>query len=174
MLNTSSDPGAAAMMDVFVRVLNRAAAIEQEAVDIGHGVRLYPSEVHLIDQIGRFPGENLTGLAARLGVTKGAVSQTAKKLEAKGYLERENPAGDRKTVHLRLTDRGREAFAWHQGYHEAVNRQVLGGIAGFDPAEIEVCTRVLLQIEEIFEACPAVREAHTRAFLERRRQVDIV
>jgi hypothetical protein len=49
-----------------------------------------------------------------------------------------------------------------------------GGIAGFDLAEIEVCTRVLLQIEEIFEACPAVREAHTRAFLERRRQVDIV
>jgi len=174
MLNNSSDTGAAAMMDIFVRVLNKAAAIEREAVDIGHGVLLYPSEVHLIDLIGRFPEENISGLASRLGITKGAVSQTVKKLEAKDYLERENPAGDRKTVYLRLTDRGREAFAWHLGYHEAVNRQVLGGIAGFDPAEIEACTRVLLQIEQIFEACPAVREAHTRAFLERRRQVDIV
>lgn len=170
MLNDSRGrdlDAAAAIMDVFVRLLNKAAAIEREPVDIGHGVLLYPSEVHLIDQIGRFPDENVSGLASRLGITKGAVSQTVKKLEAKGYLERENPAGDRKTVRLRLTGRGQEAFAWHRGYHEAVDRSVAGEIAGFDDREIENCTRILLHIESIFDACPAVREEHTRTFRER-------
>jgi DNA-binding MarR family transcriptional regulator len=174
MLNNSCD--AAGMMDLFVRVLNKAATIEKEPVDIGHGVLIYSSEVHLIDMIGRFPDENVSGLASRLGITKGAVSQTAKKLEAKGYLERENPEGDRKTVYLRLTGPGREAFAWHRGYHEAVNRRVLGEITGFDQAEIASCARILLKIERIFDACPAVREEYTLAFRDGAgcRQIDNV
>jgi len=173
MLNNSRNQdtdAAAEIMDLFVRLLNKAAAIEREPVDIGHGVLLYPSEVHLIDYIGRFPDENVSGLASRLGITKGAVSQTTKKLEAKGYLERENPEGDRKTVHLRLTRRGEEAFAWHRGYHEAVNRNIVGEIASFDRRDIENFKRILIQLEGIFDACPAAREEHTQAFRERIRE----
>jgi len=167
MLNNSGSPdnaAAADIMDLFVRLLNKAAAIERDPVDIGHGVLLYPSEVHLIDMVGRFPDENVSALASRLGITKGAVSQTTKKLEAKGYLERENPEGDRKTVYLRLTERGREAFAWHRGYHEAVNRSIVGEIAGFDPRDVENCKKILLQVEEIFDACPVARAEHTLKF----------
>jgi DNA-binding MarR family transcriptional regulator len=164
--DSEADAAAAEIMDIFVRVLNRAAAIEREPVDIGHGVLLYPSEVHLIDMAGRYPDDGITRIAARLGITKGAVSQMAGKLEEKGYLERVNPEGDRKAVRLRLTERGAEVFEWHRTYHKRVNRTIAGEIAALDQEDIDHLKSVLLQIEQVFERCPDTRKDHTRRFLE--------
>ena len=147
------------MMDRFVRVLNMAAAIEREPVDIGHGVLLYPSEVHLIDIAGRYPDEGISRIAMRLGITKGAVSQTAKRLEEKGYLERANQEGDKKTVLLRLTIRGEVAFNWHRRYHAMVNRNLEEEIRSLSARDLENLRRFFVRVEEIFAACPSARAA---------------
>ncbi len=174
MVNNSGEAGSEAaateIVDLIARLLNKAAAIEREPVDIGHGVLLHASEVHLIDAAGRHPDESVSEIASRLGITKGAVSQTAKKLAAKGYLERGGREGDRKTVVLHLTDRGREAFAWHRLYHETVNRKMVEEIAGFDPDAAKNLRRVLGEIEGMLDSCPAVREAVTKRFLESNRK----
>ncbi len=151
------DPVTAEFLDRITRILNKAAAIEREPVDIGHGVLLYPSEVHLIDAAGRYPDEGVSDLASQLGITKGAVSQAAGKLEEKGYLERARREGDGKTVLLRLTVRGQEAFAWHRAYHAAVNRGIAEEIAGLDRESVENLMAVLARMEETLDACPAVR-----------------
>ncbi|MDV2481168.1 winged helix-turn-helix transcriptional regulator [Methanoculleus sp. Wushi-C6] len=166
MPDDRTDP-ATEFLDRIIRVLNKAAAIEREPVDIGHGVLLYPSEVHLIDVAGRYPEEGVSDLAARLGITKGAVSQTAKKLEEKGYLERVRREGDSKAVLLRLTGRGDEAFAWHRAYHAAVNRRIAEEI-GRDDADRLMA--VLARMEEILDECPAVQAETIRRF----RMADIV
>ncbi|RXE55363.1 MarR family transcriptional regulator [Methanoculleus taiwanensis] len=174
MIHNSGEAGSEAaateIVDLIARLLNKAAAIEREPIDIGHGVLLHASEVHLIDAAGRHPDESVSEIASRLGITKGAVSQTVKKLEAKGYLERGGREGDRKTVVLHLTDRGREAFAWHRLYHETVNRRMAEEIAGFDQDAARNLRRVLEELEGMLESCPAVRKALTEQFLESKRK----
>ena len=160
MPDDRADP-ATEVLDRLTRILNKAAAIERRPVDIGHGVLLYPSEVHLIDAAGRYPKEGVSDLAARLGVTKGAVSQTAKKLEEKGYIERVRREGDGKAVLLRLTERGLEAFAWHRAYHAAVNRGIAEEV-GRDDADRLMA--VLARMEEMLDACPAVQAETIRRF----------
>lgn len=149
------------IMDTFTRLLNKAAAIEREPVDTGDGVRLYTSEVHLIDMAGRFPEESMSSLAGRLGITKGALSQTAKKLEEKGYLERANREGNQKTTHLRLTPSGRRAYDWHRAYHAIVNGRIAQEISGIGDHDRENLGRLLLSLEKIFDDCGENRRAVT-------------
>ena len=149
--------------DCLVRLFNKAAAIEREPVDTGDGVLLFTSEIHLIDMAGRFPEESMTALAARLGITKGAVSQTAKKLEQKGYLVRAGADGDNKTVFLRLTETGWRAYHWHRTYHDAVNARLGEVFIRLPPGERARLLALLSRMEEVFDACPATRQEITTA-----------
>jgi DNA-binding MarR family transcriptional regulator len=157
------DLSADEFMDLLTRLFNKAAVIEQEPVDTGDGVLLYTSEIHLIDVAGRFPDESMTSIATRLGITKGAISQTAKKLERKGYLERTAPTGNNKTVLLRLTDKGMWAFAWHKKYHEAVNGRIARQIAGLDRKDRDTLRTILSGLEQVFDDCPDTRLLVTQA-----------
>lgn len=145
------------ILDAMSRILNKAAAIEKEPVDIGHSILLYASEVHLIDMAGRYPEEGISQIASRLGITKGAVSQTAKKLEEKGYIERVNPEGDKKTVFIRLTEYGKDAFLWHVAYHEMVNRDMAERVAKLSHRDVDNLFSILLQMENMLDNCSEVR-----------------
>ncbi|RPI39348.1 MAG: MarR family transcriptional regulator [Methanoregulaceae archaeon] len=165
MLNNVRDDGcntAEKFMDLFARLLNKAALIEQEPVDTGDGVLLCTSEIHLIDMAGRFPEESMSALASHLGITKGAVSQTVKKLEKKGYLERINREGNKKTVFIRLTDSGIQAFTWHRAYHAMVNDRIAREIARYEGKDRKYICKILLQMEKIFDECPETRRRITQ------------
>lgn len=150
------------VLDLFTVIFNRAAAVEREPVDIGHGVLLYSSEIQLIDLTGRFPEENLSELAKRLGVTKGAVSQTVMRLEKKGCLERVTADNDRRNVSIRLTSRGEEAFKWHRRYHEAVNGILAVELSKLDERDMTNLENVLIAVGKMLESCPEVRAAITK------------
>ena len=162
MLNNSPPPGngpdSIDIIDQFIRILNKAAAIEKEPVDIGDGILLHASEVHLIEFCARFPDESMTRLSGRLGITKGAVSQTAYRLEKKGYLIRTRQQGDKKTIYLRLTGKGEEAYEWHRAYHERVNSDLEEMLSSLEASDRANIMRVLDQIHDIFNRCGATRE----------------
>jgi DNA-binding MarR family transcriptional regulator len=143
-----------AFMDLLTRLFNKAAAIEREPVDTGDGVLLHTSEVHLLDMAGRYPQEGMSSLASRLGITKGAVSQTAKKLVEKGYLERVYGEGDCKTVLLRLTGAGQNAYLWHRQYHDLVNSLIAEEYCRLSPDDRQNILAVLGRLEAVFDACP--------------------
>ncbi len=149
-------------MDMFTRLFNKAAIIEQQPVDTGDGILLYTSEIHLIDLAGRFPEESMSALASRLGITKGAVSQTVKKLEAKGYLERIFKKGNKKNVFIRLTGPGKNAFDWHRAYHAVVNERISREIFRGGREDSEYLWNILCRLEEIFDACPEIRHRITQ------------
>jgi DNA-binding MarR family transcriptional regulator len=156
------------ILDAMSKILNKAAAIEKEPVDIGHGILLYTSEVHLIDMAGRYPEEGISQIASRLGITKGAVSQTAKKLEEKGYIERVNPEGDKKTVFIRLTEYGKDAFLWHVAYHEMVNRDMAEQVVKFSHRDVDNLFSILLQMENMLDNCPEVRQKITLQLIQQK------
>jgi DNA-binding MarR family transcriptional regulator len=78
----------------------------------GVGFPLYHSEVHLLDAIHLHEGENEQELAKRLGITKGAAAQVAKKLIGKALIESYQLSGNKKEVYSRLTELGERKEPW--------------------------------------------------------------
>ena len=178
MLNNSDisgvDPATAEFMETMTRLFNKASCIELEPVDVGHGVLLYTSEIHLIDMAGRFPDESMSKIALRLGITKGAVSQTIKKLEKKGYLERINAEEDYRSVRIKLTIRGMQAFEWHKAYHKKVNGRITKEISRIDKKEQKNLQKILLCLEMIFDDCPKIRTQVSREIGKRVHRVSFL
>lgn len=109
----------------LLRIVGKFETLHSRPHDFGIGAALYPAEVHTLQCVGDHPGLNLTALAQRQGVTKGAASQMVKKLEAKGLLTKATSKGNDKETVLALTSTGAKAREGHNRFHEAINEQVL-------------------------------------------------
>ena len=164
-INRESEEHYQKLMDCLVRVINASVMVESVPVMIGD-LLLYSSEVHLIDTIARFPDENISQVARRLGVTKGAVSQISRKLEGKGCLIREKEEGNQKNICLRLSNKGRTAFEWHRTLHERTNIEMKQVISGMNPSDIQNLLAVLSAFEKTINGSLERRGEHTAWFLE--------
>ena len=109
------------IVELFIRLANKYNSLEKIPVDYGVGKDLYHSERHLIDHIGNHPEKNITELAKFMGVTKGAISQTVKKLENKDIVQRYKGEGNEKEVFLKLTSIGMSVF----NKHKEVNQEAI-------------------------------------------------
>ena len=98
-------------------LITKIESMHTPALSFGTGVLMHQKEIHTIQAIGRHPGINITKLAEYTGVTKGAVSQTIKKLTRKGLVKRTQAPGNAKEVVLELTDLGWVGFRNHEKFH---------------------------------------------------------
>ena len=110
-------PFFAEIVEQFVRIVNKYSALEKNPLNYGCGENLYPSEIHAIEAIGKHPEVHMAEIANILGVTRGAVQQTAGKLLKKGLVEKLMDENDKKKVYLSLTPKGKTAFKGHEEYH---------------------------------------------------------
>jgi DNA-binding MarR family transcriptional regulator len=102
------------MIDLFTRILHLYSVIDKKPRDFGTGDLLYVTEIHAMHYIAANPEINVTQLAEISGVTKGAISQTIKRLVGKRYIARYK-AKNKKEVNLRLSDKG---YIINQKYEE--------------------------------------------------------
>ncbi len=96
------------IMEIFIRVVNKYNGLEKIPVKHSPGLGLYHSERHMLDMAGDNPHMNITEIARASRVTKGAVSQIIKKLEAKGVVRRYKKAANDKEVFVELTETGKK------------------------------------------------------------------
>ena len=106
-------------LDILDQVITRAESIQSHSAgkDFGTGVTVFRAEIHTIRAIGDKPGTNVTKLAEYMGVTKGAVSQTIKKLVRKKLVRKTYAPDNAKEVLLELTDLGWTGFHNHELFH---------------------------------------------------------
>ncbi len=76
------------MVEKFMGIVRRTDELENRPWHFGTAEILYRSEIFLLELIGDQEGIGVTEAANLLGITKGAVSQTLKKLDAKGLVEK--------------------------------------------------------------------------------------
>jgi DNA-binding MarR family transcriptional regulator len=93
------------MIDLFTRILHLYSVADKRPKEFGTGDLLYVTEIHAIHYIGANPEINMTQLAEITGVTRGAISQTVKRLVSKHYIARYK-SKNKKEVNLRLSDKG--------------------------------------------------------------------
>ncbi|MFC5702798.1 MarR family winged helix-turn-helix transcriptional regulator [Cohnella faecalis] len=113
--------------------------LERHPQTFGAAGSLTPSEIHTIVAIGYEEKILMSELAARLEVTKGAVSQLVVRLETKQLVTRSSYPHDSRAVLISLTEKGKEAYTAHEEVH----------LQFYD----QLRSRLSRQEIEIFETC---------------------
>lgn len=81
----------------------------------GH-TALYMREAHFIQAVDPESGSSMTQIAQQMNVTLGAVSQTAKRVESKGYIIRTKSKENHRQTIAFLTEKGKAFRAEHARY----------------------------------------------------------
>lgn len=123
--------------DKFTELVRLYLEVEKKPRKYGTDETLTGSEIHLIELIGDKDEQlSVTDIAKYSNVTKGAVSQSLKKLEKKGLTEKEeDPVNLSRTI-VRLTSKGKAAYYSHKHWHETMDGGYLDYMA--EPEEEKV------------------------------------
>ena len=120
-------------LNYFDRILNRYQSLPRW---YGRELLLYASEADLLAAIGANEPITATELARMKVSTPSAISQTVKKLDAKGLLVRDAQDGDRRTVRLRLSESGRQVYQLHRQREEARYSIYMEELTDYTPEDI--------------------------------------
>jgi len=82
------------------------------------GMELSSGEVHLLEVIGDQPGASVTALAGWFGISKGAISQTLKRLDNKKLIVRETDPDNLSRIKLSLSALGQMLYQEHKEWHK--------------------------------------------------------
>ncbi len=112
-------------------------------------LRLTPSQFDVIATLGDTDGMTCSELSAATLTTKGTLTGVLDRLEAKGLIRRDEVAGDRRCIRIRLTDKGdalfRKAFAAHIAFLRPYFERAL------TQKEADQLCRLLVRIRDSFE-----------------------
>lgn len=97
------------LIDLFLKILHLYGVINRKPKDYGTGDLLYLTEIHTLTMVAKNNEVNMTRLAEMMGVTKGAISQTIRKLVGKNLIIREKGT-NMKEINLRLSEKGKKVM----------------------------------------------------------------
>lgn len=146
-MNTTSDM----VIGQLQRVINKILFLKKKRLFEFQGVVFYPSEVHLMLAIKDGMRANATRIAGRLGVTKGAVSQTLARLEKKGIVKKTKDPYKKNELALTFTPFGAKALEHYRTFATDLfgkHKRHLDGLTDDDRAVIQ---RFLIGVEGVFE-----------------------
>lgn len=139
-----------AQVEAFVdKIMN----LEKRQLHEVDGQKLYPSEIHLLLLIDAQSQLNATGLAERLGLTKGAISQTLTRLEKKGVLIKSRDTASKNELILEFTRAGQKVLRHFRGVQAAVRKHYDEIFAAFDEDEREVIGRFFQRLHSLHGKC---------------------
>ena len=133
------------------RMIDRILYLEKGYSLNAEGRKLYPTEIHLLLAIEMGRHGNVTQMAERMGVTKGAVSQTLSRLERKGMLIKSRDPARKNELNLTLTPVGKNASKRAREATGHIQKQYSKFLEGLDPSEKVVIRRFLSTMNDIFK-----------------------
>ena len=131
----------------LLRIVYKLTEIDKQARNYGTDCPLHVSEIHMIKEIKKSNGSHISEIA-RKHVTRGAVSQIIKKLEKKGFVNKEMVSENQLMLVPVLTDKGEIADSNHKRYHEVFNNSIKRILRKSNIDERKVIKDFLLEVEE--------------------------
>lgn len=135
------------IIEKFMGIVRRTADLENRPWHFGTSETLYRSEMFLLELIGEREGLSVTEAADQLGITKGAVSQTLKKLDAKGLVEKQTDPDNSLRACLYMTNKGKSAYYAHKHWHEKIDDGFKDFFIGLGPENIAFLEDFLDQLD---------------------------
>jgi DNA-binding MarR family transcriptional regulator len=105
------------LIDLFLKILHLYSVIGRKPKNYGTGDLLYFTEIHTITMVGKNREINMTKLADMMGVTKGAISQTIRKLVSKNFIVKSN-TNNRKEINLKLSEKGKVVYKGQESFQK--------------------------------------------------------
>jgi len=139
-------PADVAISEVLIDVLDAVLYLDKKQVVDAAGVRLHPSETHLL--VYALRGMTFTEIARQFGISKGAVSQTVSRLAGKGIVVVDKDPSRKNAATVTLTPLGEILHS-----HIAALRARLGAdldryLAGYSPAELAAVARFVADLRD--------------------------
>jgi len=135
----------------ILRISNKLIFIEKKGI-LQHGnLKLYPSEIHLMAVIDAEKDMNASEMANRLGVTKGAVSQTLSRLDEKGIIHKTKDVMNKNKLTVRFTPLGKTVFKKHLKKRASIQEQFSRYLSALTHREKEIIRRFLTNLENFFD-----------------------
>jgi DNA-binding MarR family transcriptional regulator len=133
------------------RIVNKLIFLEKKGIFQHGNTRLYPSEIHLMLVIDNGQATNATEMAKRLGVTKGAVSQTMSRLEKKGMLYKSKDPFNKNELTASFTSSGKEAVTQFQELRASFHQAYGDYLSTLSENDRDVIGRFLSHVEGIID-----------------------
>jgi DNA-binding MarR family transcriptional regulator len=131
----------------FQSILRLAQKMEKAQKSFGTGEMMSHSEIHLIEIIGDTQDLSVTDISRHIGITKGAVSQSLKRLEKKGFTTKKiDPENLSRSIVL-LTSKGQTAYWSHKHWHETMDGGFLNYLDELDDETFEIIVEFLGKAE---------------------------
>ena len=129
------------------RVINGFLFLEKRSVFRRGTLRLYPSEIHLLQIIYEEPVLNAGQMAQRLGLTTGAVSQTLARLEKKGVLQRRKDPALKNRLTATFTNSGKTAILGFEKEQALAREAFSDYLAGLSVRDRKAIDQFLTHLE---------------------------
>lgn len=133
---------------LLLNVISEFYESDGRARTFGTDTELYHSEIHMLQCIEENPDLHISGIARLLGITRGAASQTAKRLERKRMIVRRSCPENNKIIILQLTPKGKTAVSNHKDAHERYRERVEDILAGTTAEQRQFLSAFLLNFEK--------------------------
>lgn len=133
------------------RVINRLIFLEKHSVFQQGPLRLYPSEIHLMQVINESPELNAGRIAQRLGITNGAVSQTLARLERKKVINKTKDPALKNELTVTFTASGKTAIQAFEKEQAAALHSFARYLSDLSTNDRIVIERFLAQMEELLK-----------------------
>ncbi|WP_236683223.1 MarR family winged helix-turn-helix transcriptional regulator [Neomoorella thermoacetica] len=121
---------------------------DSKARTFGTDTELYHSEIHMLQCIKDNPDLHISAIARKLGITRGAASQTVKRLERKQMIVKEVKQTRGSKVVMRLTPKGETACFNHKCAHERYNTIISEILTDSDKDQLKFLIDFLLQFKK--------------------------
>lgn len=127
-----------------MRIAMQCRDLEAKIRHYGTDVPIHEAEIHMVKAIKKTGATHVSGLAEKLGVTKGAVSQIIMKLHKKGLVDKETDPNNQSRLNISLTPKGEAAYVRHQELHEQFDKMTEETLKQY-PAEFSNSLRLFLK-----------------------------
>lgn len=131
--------------------INQILFIEKKTIFQEEGIKLFPSEIHLILFIHKEEDTNATRMAGRLGITKGAVSQNLSRLEKKGILSKIKDPYNKNELTIEFTAFGKKVLDHYLSMTAELHRQYDEYLSTLSENERDVISGFLTQAHKIMD-----------------------
>ena len=130
----------------LLSLTNQFYRLERQCRNFGTDVEIHLAEIQMIMTIHNAQGIHVNGLAEKLRITKGSVSEMLRKLERKGLVRKEKDPLKMTRLNIYLTDKGLLAHQNHICLLQKLDNLVLEAAAEHGPELLKSFTSLLNDI----------------------------
>jgi DNA-binding MarR family transcriptional regulator len=112
-----------AVSEALIRIV-----LAEQALGGGPAADMAPHEIRLAVHLLRLDSATVGELAAAVGISLGWASRIVDRMDAAGHVVRSRDTADRRLVHVRLSDRGRQEIAEAYDWRGQVVERALRGL----------------------------------------------